>query len=217
MHVFLSLLLKAAAQPKRQGLGPYPGCRSGMCVRPVPPRPGGGRVLERRGSCGPAVPFCPQGELVTASKAIIEKEYQPHVIVSTAGPNPFNTLTDRELEDYRREVERKQKGPEGEQARGSGAPQGRLVGAEAAGSTLWAPLSCADCRWRGKVSPACRSLHVLLCSWRGRSRAICSQEQGRVWRRPARVCDLHPCTRSPPTFVPAAVTAWSFLTDSFSP
>lgn len=53
-----------------------------------------------------------QGELVTASKAIIEKEYQPHVIVSTAGPNPFNTLTDRELEEYRREVERKQKGSE---------------------------------------------------------------------------------------------------------
>ncbi|XP_038178651.1 alpha-adducin isoform X2 [Arvicola amphibius] len=53
-----------------------------------------------------------QGELVTASKAIIEKEYQPHVIVSTTGPNPFNTLTDRELEEYRREVERKQKGSE---------------------------------------------------------------------------------------------------------
>ncbi|XP_057561436.1 alpha-adducin isoform X2 [Hippopotamus amphibius kiboko] len=53
-----------------------------------------------------------QGELVTASKAIIEKEYQPHVIVSTTGPNPFNTLTDRELEEYRREVERKQRGPE---------------------------------------------------------------------------------------------------------
>lgn len=53
-----------------------------------------------------------KGELVTASKAIIEKEYQPHVIVSTTGPNPFNTLTDRELEEYRREVERKQKGPE---------------------------------------------------------------------------------------------------------
>ncbi|XP_072593743.1 alpha-adducin isoform X3 [Vulpes vulpes] len=53
-----------------------------------------------------------QGELVTASKAIIEKEYQPHVIVSTTGPNPFNALTDRELEEYRREVERKQKGPE---------------------------------------------------------------------------------------------------------
>ncbi|XP_066892886.1 alpha-adducin isoform X3 [Kogia breviceps] len=52
-----------------------------------------------------------QGELVTASKAIIEKEYQPHVIVSTTGPNPFNTLSDRELEDYRREVERKQRGP----------------------------------------------------------------------------------------------------------
>ncbi|XP_006152988.1 alpha-adducin isoform X3 [Tupaia chinensis] len=53
-----------------------------------------------------------QGELVTASKAIIEKEYQPHVIVSTTGPNPFNTLTDRELEEYRKEVERKQKGSE---------------------------------------------------------------------------------------------------------
>ncbi|XP_039087991.1 alpha-adducin isoform X2 [Hyaena hyaena] len=54
---------------------------------------------------------CRKGELVTASKAIIEKEYQPHVIVSTAGPNPFSTLTDRELEEYRREVQRKQKGP----------------------------------------------------------------------------------------------------------
>ncbi|XP_056658312.1 alpha-adducin isoform X5 [Monodelphis domestica] len=53
-----------------------------------------------------------KGELVTASKAIIEKEYQPKVIVSTTGPNPFNKLTDRELEEYRREVERKQKGPE---------------------------------------------------------------------------------------------------------
>ncbi|XP_008840076.1 alpha-adducin isoform X1 [Nannospalax galili] len=53
-----------------------------------------------------------KGELVTASKAIIEKEYQPHVIVSTTGPNPFNTLTDRELEEYRQEVERKQKGSE---------------------------------------------------------------------------------------------------------
>ncbi|XP_016014693.2 alpha-adducin isoform X2 [Rousettus aegyptiacus] len=52
-----------------------------------------------------------KGELVTASKAIIEKEYQPHVIVSTAGPNPFTALTDRELEEYRREVERKQRGP----------------------------------------------------------------------------------------------------------
>ncbi|XP_072262622.1 alpha-adducin isoform X3 [Pyxicephalus adspersus] len=50
-----------------------------------------------------------KGELITASKAIIEKEYQPHVIVSTAGPNPFNKLTDRELEEYRKEVERKQK------------------------------------------------------------------------------------------------------------
>ncbi|KAG8591268.1 hypothetical protein GDO81_000110 [Engystomops pustulosus] len=53
-----------------------------------------------------------QGELITASKAIIEKEYQPKVIVSTTGPNPFNKLTDRELEEYRKEVERKQKDAE---------------------------------------------------------------------------------------------------------
>ncbi|XP_063780588.1 alpha-adducin isoform X11 [Pseudophryne corroboree] len=50
-----------------------------------------------------------KGELITASKAIIEKEYQPRVIVSTAGPNPFNKLTDRELDEYRKEVERKQR------------------------------------------------------------------------------------------------------------
>ncbi|XP_075713377.1 alpha-adducin isoform X3 [Rhinoderma darwinii] len=54
-----------------------------------------------------------KGELITASKAIIEKEYQPKVIVSTAGPNPFNKLTDRELDEYRKEVERKQKDAEG--------------------------------------------------------------------------------------------------------
>ncbi|KAG8453427.1 hypothetical protein GDO86_000160 [Hymenochirus boettgeri] len=53
-----------------------------------------------------------QGELVTASKAIIEKEYQPKVIVSTTGPNPFNKFTDRELEEYRKEIERKQKDAE---------------------------------------------------------------------------------------------------------
>ncbi|XP_073790783.1 alpha-adducin isoform X22 [Danio rerio] len=55
-----------------------------------------------------------QGELVTASKAIIEKEYQPRVIVSKTGPNPFNKLTDQELEEYRKEVELKQKGGEDE-------------------------------------------------------------------------------------------------------
>uniref|UniRef100_A0A672MEM6 Alpha-adducin n=1 Tax=Sinocyclocheilus grahami TaxID=75366 RepID=A0A672MEM6_SINGR len=55
-----------------------------------------------------------KGELVTASKAIIEKEYQPRVIVSKTGPNPFNKLTDQELDEYRREVELKQKGPEGQ-------------------------------------------------------------------------------------------------------
>ncbi|XP_038589153.1 alpha-adducin isoform X13 [Micropterus salmoides] len=53
-----------------------------------------------------------KGELVTASKAIIEKEYQPKVIVSKQGPNPFTKLTDQELEDYRKEVEQKQKGTE---------------------------------------------------------------------------------------------------------
>ncbi|XP_075943362.1 alpha-adducin isoform X2 [Anarhichas minor] len=53
-----------------------------------------------------------QGELVTASKAIIEKEYQPRVIISKQGPNPFNKLTDQDMEEYRKEVEQKQRGPE---------------------------------------------------------------------------------------------------------
>ncbi|XP_041916595.1 alpha-adducin isoform X5 [Alosa sapidissima] len=53
-----------------------------------------------------------QGELVTASKAIIEKEYQPRVIVSKTGPNPFTKLTDQDMEEYRREVELNQKGVE---------------------------------------------------------------------------------------------------------
>ncbi|XP_041443563.1 alpha-adducin isoform X5 [Xenopus laevis] len=53
-----------------------------------------------------------KGELVTASKAIIEKEYQPKMIVSTTGPNPFNKFSDRELEEYRKEIERKQKDTE---------------------------------------------------------------------------------------------------------
>ncbi|CAH2299694.1 alpha-adducin isoform X4 [Pelobates cultripes] len=57
-----------------------------------------------------------KGELVTASKAIIEKEYQPRVVVSTTGPNPFNKFTDREFEEYRKEVERKQKSAEGNSA-----------------------------------------------------------------------------------------------------
>ncbi|XP_047228123.1 alpha-adducin isoform X4 [Girardinichthys multiradiatus] len=60
-----------------------------------------------------------QGELVTASKAIIEKEYQPKVIVGKTGPNPFNKLTDQELEEYRREVEQKQKGGEVQQQKDS--------------------------------------------------------------------------------------------------
>ncbi|XP_026052803.1 alpha-adducin-like isoform X2 [Carassius auratus] len=63
------------------------------------------------------------GELVTASKAIIEKEYQPRVIVSKTGPNPFNKLTDQELDEYRREVELKQKGPEAQVEESSSAPE----------------------------------------------------------------------------------------------
>lgn len=54
---------------------------------------------------------------MTASKAIIEKEYQPRVIVTKTGPNPFNKLTDQELDEYRREVELKQKGPEGKKSK----------------------------------------------------------------------------------------------------
>lgn len=73
-----------------------------------------------------------QGELVTASKAIIEKEYQPRVIVSKTGPNPFNKLTDQDLDEYRREVELKQKGPE---------DQTLEVEEENAPSSTCAPLS----------------------------------------------------------------------------
>lgn len=54
---------------------------------------------------------------MTASKAIIEKEYQPCVIVAKTGPNPFNKLTDQDLVEYRREVELNQKGPEGKKSK----------------------------------------------------------------------------------------------------
>ncbi|KAM8827789.1 alpha-adducin isoform 5-T5 [Spinachia spinachia] len=77
-----------------------------------------------------------QGELVTASKAIIEKEYQPKVIVSKQGPNPFNKLTDQELDEYRKEVEQKQKGPE-ESCRNSHTPlTGDVVSAYARDFTV---------------------------------------------------------------------------------
>lgn len=98
----------SSASPSGLSLCPE-SCPAPPCLQPGL---GGGRV--RAGLLQTQPPFCPQGELVTASKAIIEKEYQPHVIVSTTGPNPFNTLTDRELEEYRREVERKHRGPPGE-------------------------------------------------------------------------------------------------------
>ena len=60
------------------------------------------------------LPLCVlKGELVTASKAIIEKEYQPRVIINKKGPNPFTKVGDQEMEDYYKEVEQKQKGTEG--------------------------------------------------------------------------------------------------------
>ncbi|XP_050949941.1 alpha-adducin isoform X14 [Labeo rohita] len=65
-----------------------------------------------------------KGELVTASKAIIEKEYQPRVIVSKTGPNPFNKLTDQELEEYRKEVELKQKGTDAQVEESASASEG---------------------------------------------------------------------------------------------
>uniref|UniRef100_A0A3P8XST8 Alpha-adducin n=1 Tax=Esox lucius TaxID=8010 RepID=A0A3P8XST8_ESOLU len=68
--------------------------------------------LELSEANSPAKSFR-KGELVTASKAIIEKEYQPRVIINQKGPNPFNKQFDQELEEYRKEVELKQKGPDG--------------------------------------------------------------------------------------------------------
>ncbi|XP_029564373.1 alpha-adducin isoform X13 [Salmo trutta] len=68
-----------------------------------------------------------QGELVTASKAIIEKEYQPRVIINQKGPNPFNKQFDQELEEYRKEVELKQKGPD-VQGEGSSTASTQLPG-----------------------------------------------------------------------------------------
>ncbi|XP_010891109.3 alpha-adducin isoform X4 [Esox lucius] len=64
-----------------------------------------------------------QGELVTASKAIIEKEYQPRVIINQKGPNPFNKQFDQELEEYRKEVELKQKGPDVQSEESTVSPQ----------------------------------------------------------------------------------------------
>ncbi|XP_056259200.1 alpha-adducin isoform X7 [Seriola aureovittata] len=94
-----------------------------------------------------------QGELVTASKAIIEKEYQPKVIVSKQGPNPFTKLTDQELEEYRKEVEQKQKGPEGkddERSREIERMQGRGASSEGSASTVSCPE--AEMLPRGEAS-----------------------------------------------------------------
>ncbi|XP_071321544.1 alpha-adducin isoform X2 [Trachinotus anak] len=90
-----------------------------------------------------------QGELVTASKAIIEKEYQPKVIVSKQGPNPFTKLTDQELEEYRREVEQKQKGPE---------VQGRGASSEGSASSVSCPEPETLQRGRASVSSPLQSV-----------------------------------------------------------
>ncbi|XP_040013385.1 alpha-adducin isoform X5 [Xiphias gladius] len=89
-----------------------------------------------------------QGELVTASKAIIEKEYQPKVIVSKQGPNPFTKLTDQELEEYRREVEQKQKGPE---------VQGQDASREGSASSVSCPEPETLPRGRASVSTTLQS------------------------------------------------------------
>ncbi|XP_058472670.1 alpha-adducin isoform X2 [Solea solea] len=89
-----------------------------------------------------------QGELVTASKAIIEKEYQPQVIVSKQGPNPFTKLTDRELEEYRREVEQNQKGPE---------VQGQDASREGSTSSVTCPEAVTLQRGRSSGSTPLRS------------------------------------------------------------
>uniref|UniRef100_UPI00358F74A6 alpha-adducin isoform X2 n=1 Tax=Myxine glutinosa TaxID=7769 RepID=UPI00358F74A6 len=47
-----------------------------------------------------------QGEVLAASKAIIVKEFQTDVKL-TAPPNPFRTLSEREMEEYYRDIERK--------------------------------------------------------------------------------------------------------------
>ncbi|XP_028456787.1 alpha-adducin isoform X11 [Perca flavescens] len=92
-----------------------------------------------------------QGELVTASKAIIEKEYQPKVIVSKQGPNPFTKLTDQELEEYRKEVEQKQKGPE---------VQGRDDSREGSASSVPYPEPETLPRGRSSVSTPLQSATV---------------------------------------------------------
>ncbi|CAI5667091.1 unnamed protein product [Oreochromis niloticus] len=99
-----------------------------------------------------------QGELVTASKAIIEKEYQPKVIVSKQGPNPFTKLTDQELEEYRREVELKQKGGEVQGRSMSRGPSASAVPSPAPqtaqmGQASSPPPSAADSSSLEKAQP----------------------------------------------------------------
>ncbi|XP_074473381.1 alpha-adducin isoform X13 [Sebastes fasciatus] len=110
-----------------------------------------------------------QGELVTASKAIIEKEYQPRVIISKQGPNPFNKLTDQELDEYRKEVEQNQKGPEvqgrGGSREGSACPEPEpLPRGQASAST---PLQSANDSPSLQIAPPTTATPVTPASGQG--------------------------------------------------
>lgn len=161
------LLLGPEGHSSTLSLKPGPGS---SCTSPTLPCLCPGPEFEEDPQQTPTdwIPWGPQGELVTASKAIIEKEYQPHVVVSTTGPNPFNTLTDRELEEYRREVERKQKGPEGECSRASWFP---LIGAPLEGARVQRPCCLiADvkrCHEHHTTSAALPVVcaHSAVCNW----------------------------------------------------
>ncbi|XP_063066728.1 alpha-adducin isoform X3 [Engraulis encrasicolus] len=93
-----------------------------------------------------------QGELVTASKAIIEKEYQPRVIVSKTGPNPFTKINNEELEEYHREVALKQKEGEEVQVESRSPSKPRSAAAAAAAVAVAAASSPSHFPVAGEVS-----------------------------------------------------------------
>uniref|UniRef100_A0A8C8DV68 Alpha-adducin n=1 Tax=Oryzias sinensis TaxID=183150 RepID=A0A8C8DV68_9TELE len=75
----------------------------------------------------------PQSQVLCASMTSpspLSPDYQPKVIISKQGPNPFTKLTDQELEEYRREVEQKHKGGEARRPQdcreGSACPEPQL-------------------------------------------------------------------------------------------
>uniref|UniRef100_A0A665U803 Alpha-adducin n=1 Tax=Echeneis naucrates TaxID=173247 RepID=A0A665U803_ECHNA len=65
----------------------------------------------------------PQSQVLCAS-TVVERTFTQHSHLPPPfkqGPNPFTKLTDQELEAYRKEVEQKQKGPEGKDEESRGA------------------------------------------------------------------------------------------------